>query len=164
VSDSFLIFCLNSSVFNLSINDSPSDSNLCFSNMVSSFHFLSKWVTSTLEMDSVNQAECKSIDLLLNLLQELIQLGNMNSATSVIHGMKKSSLKNEKLQTELTKSISKFELHLGKKKSSFIQQRNDRSRKCVPCILTYLQRISEIGIILEYELVFFSLIFWDEQI
>jgi hypothetical protein len=114
-----------------------------FSNALSSFQYLSKWVTSTVDMENESKAEIKSLPLFLELVSELIQIGNFNSALSVLSGIKKSLVFQNKPQKDFVKQIAKYEADL-KKHFAFMNRKDDNHKQCVPCIQYYLKKIKEI--------------------
>lgn len=112
---------------------------------MSSFHYLSKWVTSTIDMESESMAGIKSFPLFLELVSELIQLGNFNSAVSVLSGMKKSLVFQSKSQKDLAKQITKSVMKLKKKRFSFMNRKEGKHKKCVPYFQYYLKKIKQLS-------------------
>lgn len=96
-----------------------------------------------MEKDFASQME--TLKIYIELLRELIEMGNFHSATSVLSGIKNSTVVSEKTQLELRKSLLQLETKLERKTQKNFLQIFEKTEQSVPYIGKYLRQIQDVN-------------------
>jgi len=132
--------------------------------IISNFNFLSKWITSTLDMEKDSSAQMETLKIFIDLLRELIKMRNLHSATSVLSGIKSSSVLNEKTQSDLRKGFLQLETKLERKTQKILGYNSKKTKKYLSYIGKYLQQIQEINNSYENNEVLLSLFYKERNV
>jgi len=118
-----------------------------FRGLISSFNNLSKWITSSLDRERNPSTQIEMLKFHLNLLKELLQFGNLQSAKSVQTGIRNSQLLNEGNPSfsDLRKTFHRCEISLEKKCLKFNSGSHSKITSCIPWIGTFLDDLQEIN-------------------